>query len=130
MSHGTFPCVILAPVGQQGPPGPIGPSGGIGAVIAVSSGPYSVQPISGINIFTIYNSGGVSFQIFLPSTPAVNQIVQVLDAGLNAGPHNIVISGAGNSIAANGQLGTSVSIASNGGSISLAWDGTQWTQNG
>lgn len=84
----------------------------------------------GINIYTVYNTSGGVFNANLPENPANNQIVQIIDAGLTSGSHNISVNGAGNNICCYGQSSTNPAIiASDGGSISLVWDGNQWTQN-
>ena len=98
-------------------------------ITPVLSGPHTAAANPGLNIFTIYNSGSSAFTFNLPATPALNQIVQVIDAGLTAGTHQINVAGNGNTICAYGATGSSAGINSNGGSISLAWDGIQWTQN-
>lgn len=92
--------------------------------------PFLCPAANGLSVYTIYNTSGAPYAFDLPASPADNQIVQVLDAGLTAAAHQITINGEGNTICAYGATGSSAGIASNGGSLSLAWDGVQWTQNG
>ena len=120
--------ITLSGVGPQGPSGGGGGGGGV-TVTPISTSPFMAGALSGINIYTIYNNE-FPFVFDLPVDPASNQEIQILDAGLNSAAYPININGNGNNICAYGAKTTSISIASNGGSISLVWDGTQWTQNG
>jgi hypothetical protein len=124
---GTDPYVIIAAVGQQGPPGP---AGGIAAITVTTGSPFTAPAVAGSSIFTVYNTSGSPFQFNLPATPAFNQVVQVIDAGLTANTEAFTISGNGNNVCAYGVSASSAEIVSKGGSISLAWDSIQWTQNG
>ena len=107
-----------------------GGGGGAGVSITnVTNGsPYTATAAAGFNIFTIYNTSGSAYTFNLPSSPATSSSVVVVDAGLTAGAHTITVQGNGNTISAYGSTASSAGIASNGGSISLAWDETQWTQ--
>lgn len=110
----------------------VGPQGASGAasitpVTAIST--YTAITLSAPAIFAIYNTSGEDFTFNLPGAPGLNQQVQIIDAGLNAGTYAIAVEGNGNSIIANGASGSSVELVSNGASIGLAWDGTNWVQN-
>jgi hypothetical protein len=116
----------ILPQGIQGPPGPPGTPA---LVTPVDSGPYTASAISGLSIFTIYNTSGSGFVFNLPGAPAANQIIIISDAELTAAAHEITIQGNGNNICAYGVAATAnIGINSNGGAVSLAWDGLQWTQ--
>lgn len=104
-----------------------GGSSGI-TVTPETSGPVTIASGAGLGVYSIYNSSGAGFTVNLPSTPAANQVVTIVDAGLNAAAHNITVQGNGNNISGGGSLGTSYVIGSNGGAVTLAWDGTQWSQ--
>lgn len=105
-----------------------GGSGGGGFTnTAVSNGsPYTAG--TGQNIYSIYNTSGASYTFNLDATPATNDVCVIIDAKLTATAHPITVQGNGNNISAGGALGTNYQIGSNGGAISLAWDGTQWNQ--
>ena len=108
--------------------GIISSSGGVSITKVTNGSPYTATAAAGFNIFTIYNTSGSAYTFNLPSSPATSSSVVVVDAGLTAGAHTITVQGNGNTISAYGSTASSAGIASNGGSISLAWDETQWTQ--
>ena len=94
---------------------------------AVSNGsPYTAA--TGQTIFTIYNTSGSAYTFNLPASPAANDVYIIIDAELTAGAHPITVQGNGNTIIAGGTSGSSYEIGSNGGAISLAWDGTNVVQ--
>jgi hypothetical protein len=104
-------------------------TGKIMPIVAITEGPLNIPAVSGNGIFNIYNGASAPFTVLLPPNPAPNQVAQIIDAGLTAGAYTITVNGNGNEICAYGAIGSSAGIDSNGGSISLAWDGIQWTQN-
>ena len=108
--------------------GIISSSGGVSITNVTNGSPYTATAAAGFNIFTIYNTSGSAYTFNLPSSPATSSSIVVVDAGLTAGAHTITVQGNGNTISAYGSTASSAGIASNGGSISLAWDETQWTQ--
>lgn len=97
------------------------------AITAVSNGsPYTAG--TGQNIYTIYNTSGGAYTFNLNATPNTNDICIIVDAGLSASAHPITVQGNGNIISAGGTSGTSYEIGGNGGAVSLAYDGIQWSQ--
>lgn len=115
-------CIVTAGVMQALQSGGGGSSG---TVTAVNTFPYTATAQAGLTIYTLYAaSSAVTFN--LPAIPAANEIANVVDAGNTSGTGLITISGNGNPIVAYGTSGSSIGINSNGGSISLAWDGTNW----
>lgn len=100
--------------------------GSSGTVVAVTTFSYAVTPSSGLTVFNVYVTGAaVLFD--LPITPAVNEIIRIVDAGNVSGTKPITINGSGNNIVAYGSAtNSSIQINANGGDIWLAWDGSNW----
>jgi hypothetical protein len=94
----------------------------------VTTSPTTASATTPIAIYTIYNNTGGPFTFNLPAVPLANQSITVIDAMQNAASHTITIQGNGNTIAAFTGISTSTVIASNGGAVTLIWDGTQWSQ--
>ena len=104
-----------------------GGTGGGFTVTEVSNGsPYTAG--TGANIYTIYNTSGSAYTFNLNATPATNDVCVIVDSQLTAAAYPITIQGNGNTIIAAGTSGSAYEIGSNGGAISLAWDGTNWVQ--
>lgn len=104
-----------------------GGGGGSGLTVTsvTSASPYTASTTP--SVFTIYNTGGAGFTFNLPASPATNQIMVIVDAGVNSGTYAITIQGNGKNIVAYGSgTNSSIQINSNGGSVSLAWDGINW----
>lgn len=96
-------------------------------VISVSAGPVVIAAKNGQTIYTVYESTAITFE--LPAAAGIDQIVIIVDAEGAAGTNAITIQGNGNEIIAYSQsAATSIQINANGGSISLAWDGSFWVQ--
>lgn len=93
-------------------------------ITPVTTSPYTAGQSS--SIFTIYNVATAAFDFYLPASPAPNQVVVVVDAELTASTYAITVHGNGNNIIAYDQTSASIQINSSGGSVSLAWDGTNW----
>lgn len=104
------------------------PAGNSTQVIGVNSFPYTISSGAGLTQISVY-AGSSAVTVNLPATPAVNQMVRVVDAGNTAATGTITINGNGQTISAYGGTQSSIEIASNGGDIWLGWDteGEQWS---
>jgi hypothetical protein len=100
--------------------------GGFTVTKITNGSPYTAS--TGANIYTIYNSSGSAYTFNLNANPATNDTCVIVDAGLTSGAHTITVQGNGKTICAYGTSASNFGIAQNGASMSLAWDGTQWTQ--
>lgn len=100
------------------------------SVSKVTANNTVVPASSGEQIYAIYNATSGAFSFYLPPAPAANQVITCVDANGAAATYLLTIQGNGNNIWCYGSVNASAGIASAGGSIRLAWDGTQWNQIG
>lgn len=100
---------------------------------AISANNSVIAAGDGWGFYPIYNNTGAAFTVKLPPVPAANQLCSFADALQNAGSNTITIDGNGNNISGFTGIGTTTTIASNGGTINpLSWDAIndQWVQFG
>jgi len=101
-------------------------SGGVAISVPITSSGTTIAATSGWTFIPIENNTGSAFTIYLPASPATNQLVSMVDVLGTAGAHNITINGNGNNIVAYGNVGASTFVlnAPGSGVNPLAWDAT------
>ena len=99
-------------------------------ILPITANNQVASSLMGEHVYHIYNTTNAALTFYLPVSPALSEIVTIVDAGLSAGTYTQTISGNGNNIIAYGTAtNSSIQFISNGSSIRMAWDGTNWVQN-